>query len=90
MRALFNEGEFVRGAKVVAHFEQLSGEEFAEDGTDADAGEKVAALAGAWFFRGVITVVRMVERDGHELVEADGTLLRDAAAEFGRGSVRAG
>jgi len=34
--------------------------------------------------------VRMVKCDGHELVEADRSFLRDAAAEFFRGSVRAG
>lgn len=90
MGALFDESE-VRGiAEAFAHLGELCGEQFAEDGTDADAGEKVAVFPGARLIRRVVAAVRMVERDGHELVEADGPVLCDAAAEEVRGSVRAG
>jgi hypothetical protein len=44
--ALFHEGEIVGVSELFPHFDELRGEKFAEDRTDADAGEKVAAASG--------------------------------------------
>jgi hypothetical protein len=90
IRALFDEGEVVRFTEEFPHFAKLRGEQFPEDRADADAGEEVAASSGAAGRRCVVSAVRMIKRDGHEFVEPYRTVLRDAAAEFARGSVRAG
>lgn len=90
VRPLFDESEVGGVAELFAHFEQLRGQKFSKNRSDADAGEKVAASPGARLIRGVVSVLRMIERDGHEFVESDGAVLRDAAAENFRGSVRAG
>ena len=47
VRALLDEREVARVSQVPPHLEKLRGKEFAEDGSDADAGEKVAAFSGA-------------------------------------------
>jgi hypothetical protein len=43
---LLDEGEVVWVAESIPHLDELRGEKFAEDRTDADAGEKVAAASG--------------------------------------------
>jgi hypothetical protein len=88
--ALLNESEVLRVPEEMPHFGELGGEEFSEDGADAHVGEKVAAAPGTVRPARIVTAVRMVKCDGHELVEADRSFLGDAAAEFLRGSVRAG
>jgi hypothetical protein len=90
VRTLLDEREVGGVAEQRAHFEELRGEQLSENRTDADAGEEIALPPGAAFRRRVVSAPRMIERDGHEFVEADRALLRDAAAEFVRGSVRAG
>ncbi len=44
--SLLDEGEVVWVAELIPHLDELRGEKFAEDRTDADAGEKVAAASG--------------------------------------------
>jgi hypothetical protein len=44
--ALLDKGEVVGVAESIPHLDELRGEKFAEDRTDADAGEKVAAASG--------------------------------------------
>ena len=83
VRALLDEREVARVSQVPPHLEKLRGKEFAEDGSDADAGEKVAAFSGARIFGGVVAVPRIVERRGHEFVESDGPVFRDARAQPG-------
>jgi hypothetical protein len=87
---LFDESEVAGVPQVFPHLEELRREKFSEDRTNAHAGEKISTLPGARPVRGVIPPARMVERDSHEFVEADGSVPRDAGAEFVRGSVRAG
>ena len=88
--ALLDESEVIRVPEELPHFGKLGGEEFSEDGADVHVGEEVAATSGTVRPARIVTAVRMVKCDGHELVEADRSFLRDAAAEFFRGSVRAG
>ena len=88
--ALLDKSEVIRVPEELPHFGKLGGEEFSEDGADAHVGEEVAAASGAVRPARIVTAVRMVKCGGHELVEADRSFLRDAAAEFFRGSVRAG
>jgi hypothetical protein len=88
--ALFDQGEVIRVPEELPHFGELGGEEFAEDRTDTHVGEEVAATSGPVCPARIVSALWMVKCDGHELVEADRSFLGDAAAEFFRGSVRAG
>ena len=61
------------------HVAELFREQLAEDGTDIHAGKKIARAACSLGRAGVIAVLWMVERDVHELGEADWPVRVDAS-----------
>ena len=60
------------------HFGELLSQQLTEDGADVDAGKKIARTSGLLGRAGVVAEFRMVERDLHELREADGAARPDA------------
>ena len=71
MAAEFHDLEVRRTAHFLAELLEMAGENAPEKRADADAGEVIAAFAGACFPRAVIPVPGMVECQFHEPDEGE-------------------
>ena len=66
MCALFNDGEIVEVVELFPHFEKLRGQQVTEHRTDTYVSEVIACSANRAAARGVISVLRMIERLLHK------------------------
>ena len=69
VHALFNDREFVRRTEPAPHFCKLPREQSTEQRTHAHIRKKIAATPDALAARGVVAVLRVIERQLHETPE---------------------
>jgi len=81
MGALFDDGKEGRGAEALPYFLELAGQKGAEEGANADTGEKIAFASHGGPAGCVVTVGGVVQSPLHELGEGEGAMFPDLRSE---------